>query len=323
MNSLSSEQLGAGPATGTWLYLRANRSRRLWAQALAHLERRIKPCSDGVCFTYWDTYGGQILDLTQIPEGFRLIRLVDRPFTNPLSNKGSLARLLKVNGLDHLAPATFTRIEEALTYQSDGDKLWFAKPVFGAGGKGIYCLTGKQLEGHELPPHYILQEAVSDLALRNGRKYTSRIYLLVWNQSVYLYRDGFVLTHGRPYDERSTDYSVQVDHRGYADPRAAVRIEPMSACPEHAVYWPRLRALAECLRPVLGTCVDSSGRDRYLLLGVDVLFQRNGGLKLVEINTHPNFVHSDEVNEKVNVPFFEASLQTVLGDQDAGLERVF
>ncbi|MEQ8801799.1 MAG: hypothetical protein RLP45_07150, partial [Haliea sp.] len=59
-----------------------------------------------------------------------------------------------------------------------------------------------------------------------------------------------------------------------------------------------------------------------LVLGVDTLLCRDGTVKLIEINTAPNFIHSPEVNAEVNVPFFEAVIRTLLGGSDPRLERL-
>ncbi len=36
--------------------------------------------------------------------------------------------------------------------------------------------------------------------LINGRKFTTRIYALLWNQTIYLYSNGFLIIHGVTYD---------------------------------------------------------------------------------------------------------------------------
>lgn len=36
-------------------------------------------------------------------------------------------------------------------------------------------------------------------------------------------------------------------------------------------------------------------------------------LKLIEINAHPNFIHTRPINEAVNIPMLEQLVQRVLG----------
>ena len=62
------------------------------------------------------------------------------------------------------------------------------------------------------------------------------------------------------------------------------------------------------LTPVLDNCRNNSDEGQYVLLGIDVMLQKKSRVQLVEINTIPNFLHTKEINEQVNTPFFEASM---------------
>jgi D-alanine-D-alanine ligase-like ATP-grasp enzyme len=60
--------------------------------------------------------------------------------------------------------------------------------------------------------------------------------------------------------------------------------------------------------------VGASSVDRYALLGVDLLLQRSGAIKIVEVNTMPNFIHSPQIIRDVNVPLFADILARVVLD---------
>ncbi|MDE0764056.1 MAG: hypothetical protein ACJ04O_09725 [Cellvibrionales bacterium] len=49
--------------------------------------------------------------------------------------------------------------------------------------------------------------------------------------------------------------------------------------------------------------MSASSEAHYAALGLDVLLDNTGGLRLIEINTFPNFTHTDSINSRVNVPF--------------------
>ena len=74
--------------------------------------------------------------------------------------------------------------------------------------------------------------------------------------------------------------------------------------------------------PLFNECLEASDKYRYTLLGIDLLPQKNNQIKLIEINTYPNFIHSKEVNTEVNTPFFEAAIKTMLGSSESMLERL-
>lgn len=304
------------------LTLRTNRASRLFEEAAEKVVHELESGIRSVCFSHWDTYGGVPLDLAGLPADARVITLLDRRISNPLANKSRLAAMIKAHGLEHLAPSSFGTVAAGLLHDPDPDKLWFVKPVTSTGGRGMYCLLGRELNHHDLPSHTILQEAVTGLELYESRKFTSRVYLLIWNRELYLYANGFLLVHGATYQADNTDYAVQIDHTGYHRANAAVRMIPLREYSGYETYFPPIRQLVLDLRPVLEACRSASNPDRYLLLGIDVLFLENGQVQLVEINTAPNFMHSPMINTAVNVPFFVAVLRTLLGPCDPDLERL-
>src|SRR5690606_36204578 len=140
----------------------------------------------------------------------------------------------------------------------------------------------------DLPAHYIIQAEIADLELLDGCKFTCRIYVLLWNERVWLYRDGFSLKHGVPYRPGSTDYAMQIDHRGYHLADSPVRMALLSRDPQYTTRFSALTALSQALMPVLDECRRQTTRDSYLMLGIDTLFQTSGQVQLVEINTSPN-----------------------------------
>ena len=301
---------------------RINRASAIFAAAFQALEADIAALTEPVCFTYWDTYGNNLLPAEDLVAGQRIIRLLERRISNPLAQKGSLARLLRERGLTHLAPPTYDAIGDALAAHPDDTAVWYFKSVYGTGGKGMFCIAHSDLEQQVLPQDFILQAGVRDIELDAGRKFTTRIYLLVWAGELYFYHNGFTVTHGRDYEPDSTDYAVQIDHRGYERADGAVRIAPGLGNPTFRRFLPALGQLARELAPALADCLHASDRDSYLVLGIDTLLCRDGTVKLIEINTAPNFIHSPEVNAEVNVPFFEAVIRTLLGDSDPRLKKI-
>jgi prolyl 4-hydroxylase len=310
------QAMGAAPAVPGPI-IKVNRAARLFEAAVRRLAPGVSAAASNACFTFWDTYGGGGPDLTGLPDGTRVLALLPRSQTNPLADKRQWARRIASAGLSALAPATFESVEDALRYGDPNVRLWFVKNRVGTGGKGMSCVRPEDLAQTRLPPDYIVQAGVTDIRLVEGRKFTTRIYALIWNRGLYLYNDGFLVIHGVPYRPDSTDYAVQIDHAGYHADDGPVRMQPLSEIAGHEQWFAEFIALMTRLRPVLRDVVEASDENRYAVLGIDLLIHTDGSAKVIEVNTMPNFVHSRRVNETVNIPFFTALMNLMLSGSNS------
>ena len=293
--------------------LRVNRANDLFRQAFDELSVALKPelTRRSHSFTYLIGDTGTELAAAR-SKSDRVLTILDAPLRNELANKGKLALALKGKGINGLFPPTYFSVEEALSANSTAD-MWFVKNRHGAGGKSMRCLTSEQLKDCELGPYDIIQEGVADVSLVDDRKFTARIYLFIWNRQVFLYREGFMVMHGTPYDRNSTDYKVQIDHSGYFHGKNNIDLAPLSWHAHYRDLSERYETAAIRLLPVLARAVAASSNERYLMLGIDTLVTKSGGVNFIEINAVPNFVHTDEINQLVNVPFFKACIMRIFG----------
>lgn len=299
-----------------------NRATKLFQQAIAQLDPILIRKAEPICFTYWDTYGNALLDLSDVSEDTRVLRVVDRTIVNALANKATLAQSIIDHQLESIAPKTYFSIEDAIKHQGDPVPLWFVKNRFGTGGKGMSCVSNHDLANTKLPAHHIVQAGVTGLALFEGRKFTTRAYCLIWNQTIYLYQNGFLVVHGAKYDPNSTDYAVQIDHAGYHSDDGPVQMQQLINYSEYECYFPSIKQLIQDLKPVLEPTRLATDASRYILLGIDLLLREDGSARLLEINSFPNFIHSHEIISQVNIPFFSAALRTMLGDETVVLEPI-
>lgn len=152
----------------------------------------------------------------------QLFRLIRKLVYNRFADKGELALILEAEGVDDVFPVTCFDTETAARHKDVN--LWFSKNRHGTGGIAMECLTSDALADHVLPRFHVLQAAVPDLRLIDGRKFTTRVYLLVWNGHVYLFDNGFNIIHGVPYVEGSTDYEIQIKHDGYMEAVGCIRV---------------------------------------------------------------------------------------------------
>lgn len=306
----------------TKVHVVGNRFKSIFEKAVASVRLPAIDAQHPVVLSYWDTYFGQVPSLDDSMSDARVLRVIDKTAVNPLANKKKMPQMLADAGRAHVAPPTYNSIEEALAHVGDKVPIWFFKSAYGTGGKGMFCVSADELSEVELPQNYVIQAGVQNLALIDGKKFTTRIYVLIWNGRSYLYENGFIVIHGAAYDEASTDYDVQIDHLGYDNPDGPVQMQQLVNYSEYLKFAPRVAELVKEIDPIFVDAKAASDRDSYILLGIDVLLQESGDIKLIEINTFPNFLHTPEITEEVNVPFFMAAIKTMFDCDVDSLQKI-
>lgn len=268
-----------------------NRASRNFAAALIPLGAT--PYSSDlnkIDFLYFNTYQGRTP-----PEGVTVdTTLIDREKTVPLDHKALLAKRL----IEHQICDPMVYLDLANVPQ-DPDKLWYIKDPLASAGKSIVVAKYNELKDY-FKSGYIIQEAVTDLCLVDSRKFTLRIYILVYQNQIYLYPDGIMIIHGLKYDPNSLDYTVQVDHRGYTEPGTKIQMKPFST---YYLYVPFMIDIAHTAPRIFQSFSDllSADSSRYCLFGLDYLCRQNGTVALVEVNDRPNLLHTNEINQKINI----------------------
>ena len=292
----------------------SNRGSRQFAAALEPLGGRCFDASLDAApdLLYFDTYTANTHsadtrqassdDQAQLPPPLhaRSLTLIPRERTAALDNKASMARALMAEGLSE--PRVYFRVQDVPT---DAASLWFVKTPHRSGGRGIAVVRSADL-GRFQGQGVIIQEAVQDLDLIAGHKYTLRLYVLAFRGQLYLYADGFAVVHGAPYQPGSCDPAVQFVHDGYLRADSAVRLLPLSELDQTNA---RLQGCAATLSQTFAVFRDRLKHERefdYCLFGVDMLIRSDGRAVLVEINDRPNLVHTPLINRKVNIPMLRA-----------------
>ncbi len=289
------------------LQIKVNRAEKLFKKAAENVSKEFVNFDELPIFSYWCKFYGENPD-----ERNEDIRLIDSAVYNHLESKSMLNKLLIKHNIQGVFPATYNHVADAMNHGKDVN-IWFVKPAHLSGGRGIQVLSNDLLKTFELPKFNIIQEGIENIALIENRKFTLRIYALLWNKSLYLFDDGFALLHGPIYSPGSTDYKVQVEHRGYHNGQGGIEMKMLSTLPENKNIMERAAASMRKLLPVLEENLQASNPLRYLLLGIDALLLDNGDLTFIEINAIPNFLHTPEIDEKVNIPLFEHVMRIIYG----------
>ncbi len=284
----------------------ANRAVELFDAAFRQL-----PGWDGQpIFSYWDTWFGPEPDPLQQHPG-PVARLVDRRISNRLADKGRLPKMLMDVGLSHLAPLSFESTGDALREMPDAP-LFYVKNKVGTSGRGVRCVTGKELAGIELGELDIVQQAVTAVKTFEGRKFTLRAYVLICRGQIQAFPQAILIAHGAAYDPTSPDHAMQVDHSGYTEPDSKITMLSTAELPWGESFAAQYREFVAELAPVLEEVREACETTAYSVLGLDLLLTDDDELKLIEINSHPNFVHTRPINEAVNIPMLKLLMQQVL-----------
>ena len=305
------------PSASPRLHVLSNRSDRLWQRVASACPPSV---SVDTLISYWDSYGGKPLPDDAATNYARHIQLIARRLLNPLSNKRTFPDMLHEHNLQSISPRSFDSAGDASAYANGAEMLWFVKNIFGTAGVDMHCVTTDELSLIELEDDYILQEGITDLALIDGKKFVTRVYLLCYNKSLFLSDKAFCVIHGEPYERDSTSYDVQINHAGYIDKNSSIRLIALDDCDYADMIMQRSADLGRELKHVLADVLSASSDAHYAILGLDVLLENTGALSLIEINTFPNFTHTDHINEQVNIPFFSSVLDCLTGTVTDGLK---
>ncbi len=284
-----------------------NRAAKLLKRAATEIES-----DENVLLCYWDTYGDPLPGFDESQYSLCL-RVLPRPITNPIDDKGQLGEILRARS--DLLPCTYAD-KSAIPYvRSRADGLWFIKNRYGAGGKQVSCARYDELSGLELSDNDVLQQAVTDLDLINGRKYTLRCYMLIWNGKAYLHRYYYRVIHGEPYKADATDYGIQVSLR-YSG--GGTEFEPVTDTATNARFDELLR-VHRALAREFAFIVEESTRETFSLLGCDFLVERSGRARLIEVNAYPNLVHLDSaIASQVIYPMVKDAVATMVHGEPRG-----
>lgn len=257
--------------------------------------------------SYWSKFFGENPD--EQPSD---IQLIDPKIYNTLESKSSVAKLLKEKKIDDVFPATYWSVDDAKKHKGEVN-IWFVKPSHLSGGRGIEVISHAELEEFELPQFHLLQEGIENLALIDGKKAVGRVYVALWDKGVYLFDEGFVILHGPEYKKGSTDYTVQVDHKGYQDESGGVVLRLASDYEQTKNLVSKSEKPLRKILPILEEALAATEPNRYILLGIDVIPLDDGGLKFIEINAIPNFNHNAHLNTNLNTPFFTEVIKGMIG----------
>lgn len=191
------------------------------------------------------------------------------------------------------------------------------KPPGQTGGDGISILRRSELTTATLGADLVIQQAVQNLALIDGRKFVIRYFALIQAGRLYLHRRGAVVVHHVPYDRDSADYDVQISPAGSI--RAAPDVDnwllTLDSLNDGSAWWASVRQRLHDIIPALQPLLDISGadHDRYCLIGGDALVEASGEARLIELNFYCNiWCERSLIDRKVMQPMMRDTVAKLL-----------
>jgi hypothetical protein len=242
---------------------------------------------------YWDSYGNNYLNLFS---NKHIVENIHRKHHNYLSDKRKCSNLIKKLKLYKYYPKTYDNLSEINNIPID--KLFFIKEIYSTCGKGVKCLSGKDLLNYKINKNEIIQEGLQNLKLIDNKKFVIRAYIIIFNNNIYLSKYSMCMVHGKDYDSKSSEYDVQVKHEGYMNKTSAIKMYPLHET-AYSSYIYKIRDALKNMKELFKPIINNSN-NQFIIIGPDILITNKDEIKFIEFNTFPNLQHTKYINENVN-----------------------
>tara|TARA_B100001094_G_scaffold61423_1_gene57164 strand:+ start:3351 stop:4301 length:951 start_codon:yes stop_codon:yes gene_type:complete len=245
-----------------------------------------------VDFSAWDTY--------QASDILADIKFIKKEYLYDIDNKREFYMNMREYDLTEHTPITYPYLSQVSSNMFDKEKIYFLKNIHGSGGKDVFPVkTLEQIDsivGSEDKDNFILQEEVPNMYLHNGSKTTMRNYALVCDKGIYFYKEGYVYIYTAKHDRNTTDNQVHnTCSVGQYDGKNC-RYEKLS---KQHYYKKIIHPLCDITSKLLHRYFkDITFKNRYIILGLDFIIDKNYKPYIIEVNAFPNLSKVGEVYVK-------------------------
>jgi len=245
-----------------------------------------------VDFSAWDTY--------QTSDILANIKFIKREYLYGIDDKRDFYLNMKRYGLTKHTPKTYAYLDQVTSDMLDKDKIYFLKKVHGSGGKDVFPIKTlsqiNRIVGSEDKRNYILQVEVPNMYLHNGSKTTMRNYALVCDKGIYFYREGYAYIYTAKHDKNTTDNEVHNTCSVNQYDGKNCRYEKLS---KQHYYKKIIKGLCDITGKLLHSYFkDIPLKDRYIILGLDFIIDKDYKPYMIEVNAFPNLSKVGEVAVK-------------------------
>lgn len=189
-----------------------------------------------------------------------------------------------------------------IKYPSLGKFGWIVKPPDWFGGKGINVFWNFKLRNEaiskskpEYSEHWIVQKYVERPLIIEDRKFDIRMYVLLTQTNIYLYRDGFVRLTGKTYEYRSTDPQINLTNVALIKGLGAdLNVRFLDFLIDNGIQIDLIYNFIEQLVPLFQRAQEIEKEEAknykfqtFEIVGLDILIDENHKCWLLEINKYP------------------------------------
>lgn len=223
------------------------------------------------------------------------IQLYPKEETDVLDDKILFYKHLRDRCVLENIPETYLSVEEVkMSRNCSPFQLWFLKHRTGAEGKYVWAYRRKEdlmkyYARPQIADDYVVQKEVKNPLLVFGHKIVLRVYVLIHNKKLYIYKEFTGKICPKPYSTSGTEEDIHI--RSIYDVKKQNQIMAIrgSLWDEYERIFPSVRKASEQItREFLSVLNDDNAKNQYTLLGLDYLIDTDYKPWLLEINSYPS-----------------------------------
>lgn len=193
------------------------------------------------------------------------------------------------------APRTYTSYTDFINSRQYDNKLWFHKLSAYDCGSGVTPFFNNRNDIQKIKKlsnkrcncgtceknnKYIIQEGIKNIMLYNGKKFDLRVHVLITpEKKIYIYHNVLMRISNKKYSNCSC-----VDHQCTNGSLGKMEAKYTESWTEWEKLYPQVEMST---KEIMKAMKNHMQKGRYLLLGIDYIFDISGKAWVLEANTYP------------------------------------
>ncbi len=221
------------------------------------------------------------------------IQLYPKCETDIFDDKRLFYKHLRDRNLLANIPKTYLTVGEILAEKhASSEYLWFLKHRTGTEGDYVWIYRQREVlltyfTKPNVLPNYIVQREVENPLLIFGHKTILRVYILIHNKKLYIYKDFTVKIHAKPYSNTGEERDVHIKSMNKPNIKAQVMSFRGTLWPDYGKVYPAIKKVSEQVVKAFFDILNDNG-NQYSLLGVDFLIDSGYKPWIIEMNSYPS-----------------------------------
>ena len=194
--------------------------------------------------------------------------------------------------LDNI-PKTYLTVDEVLAEEHiSSEYLWFLKHRTSTEGKHVWIYRRREdllkyFGDSNITEHYIVQREVEDSFLVFGHKFVLRVFVLIHNKKLYIYKEFIGKMQSKPYSNTGEERDIHIHSIPVPDSKTQVMAIRGTLWAEYEKVYPSIKKVCGQVIRAFFDVLNDNG-NQYSLLGIDLVMDREYKPWIIEINSHPS-----------------------------------